>query len=59
MGKLICNSTDNRETDNCTCCGKVHHEYVHACQDCHFLNVVTQNMPATCRRCGHKIDTET
>lgn len=59
MGKLICNSVENRETDDCSCCGKVHHEYVEVCTNCRCLNVVTQNMPHTCRRCGKQIETET
>jgi hypothetical protein len=58
MARLICNSIDNRETEECTCCGKVHHEYVHQCKNCNFLNVVTSNMPATCGRCGKGIDTD-
>ena len=57
MAKLICNSIDNRESIECAACGKDHSEIVTECMHCNFRQRANLNRPATCGRCGKKLDT--
>jgi hypothetical protein len=57
MARLICNSEDNRDSIECSACGKDHSEYVMDCPHCKVRQRVNMNRPATCCRCGKGLDT--